>query len=123
MELFVTGLMVIDLKHVGTVARLREVLKMSTRISDSWSAQALSTWPGTLLTLARVFLTLAADTDSTRSSGGGGGGGGGSLSALAWHSNSGGMLDKFPDGRMHKFPGILNIHHQANQKSKPIRQQ
>uniref|UniRef100_A0A3B1JXY5 Leucine rich melanocyte differentiation associated n=2 Tax=Astyanax mexicanus TaxID=7994 RepID=A0A3B1JXY5_ASTMX len=60
--------MVVDLRHVGTVALHREMLKMSVRTSVSWSAHSLSTLPGMLsgpaafrgLTLRRVFLTSTA---------------------------------------------------------------
>lgn len=69
--------MVVALKHCGTTACLREMLKISTRISDSWSAQAV-THLGTLsgpaafcgLTLAIVVLMLAADRNSTQLTGG-----------------------------------------------------
>ena len=57
-----TGIMVVVLKHDGTVALLREMLKMSVRTSASWSAHPLSTllgmlsWPAALcgFTLCRV---------------------------------------------------------------------
>ena len=48
MDFFGTGMMVVVLKHVGTTAVLREMLKMSVRTSASWSAHSLSTLPGIL---------------------------------------------------------------------------
>ena len=75
-----TGTMVVILKHDGTVALLREMLKMSVRTSASWSAHPLSTLPRMLsgpaalcwLILRRVFLTSAVVRCSTCLLGGGG---------------------------------------------------
>ena len=72
--------MVVVLKHDGTVALLREMLKMSVRTSASWSAHPLSTLPGMLngpaalcwLTLCRIFLTSALVRRSNYLPGGGG---------------------------------------------------
>ncbi|KAI4890337.1 hypothetical protein NFI96_001130 [Prochilodus magdalenae] len=41
-------MMVVALRHVGTVALLREMLKMSVKTSINWSAHSLSTLPGML---------------------------------------------------------------------------
>ena len=43
-----TGIMVVVLRHDGTVTLLREMLKMSVRSSASWSAYPLSTLLGML---------------------------------------------------------------------------
>ena len=39
--------MMADFQQDGTMAWVREMLKISVRIPISWSAQALSTFPGT----------------------------------------------------------------------------
>ncbi len=67
MIFFGTGMIVVDLRHVGMTAWLSEVLKISVRTSVSCSAQSFSTRPGILsgpaalrgLILDRVFLTSA----------------------------------------------------------------
>ncbi len=69
MTFFGTGIMEVDLRHVGTTAWLSEVLKMSVMTSVSCTAQSLSTRPGMLsgpaafrgLILERVFLTSAGE--------------------------------------------------------------
>ncbi len=71
-DFFSTGIMEVDLRHVGTTAWVSEVLKMSVRISVSCAAQSLSTRPGMLsgpaafhgLILDRVFLTSAGERQS-----------------------------------------------------------
>ncbi len=47
-DLFGTGMIGVDLRHVGMPAWLSEVLKISLRTSVSCSAQSFSTWPGML---------------------------------------------------------------------------
>ncbi len=42
------GMIVVDLRHVGTTAWLSEVLKISVRTSVSCAAQSFSTRPGML---------------------------------------------------------------------------
>ncbi len=71
-DFFGTGMIVVDLRHVGMTAWLSEVLKISVRTSVSCSAQSFSTWRGMLsgpaalrgLILDRVFLTLVGDRQS-----------------------------------------------------------
>ena len=46
-DVFGTGMMVADFMQAGMVAWVRERLKILVRISESWSAHALSTFPGT----------------------------------------------------------------------------
>ncbi len=78
MIFFGTGMIVVDLRHVGMIAWLSEVLKISVRTSFSFSAQSFSTRPGILsgpaalpgLILDRVFLTSAGDRQSAWSLGG-----------------------------------------------------
>ena len=77
---FGTGMMVAVLKHDGTVACLREMLKMSVKTSFSSSAQSYSTLPWRLsgpaafraLMVMSVLFTLAADRHRGWSCGGGG---------------------------------------------------
>ncbi len=72
MIFFGTGMIVVDLRHVGMTAWLSEVLKISVRTSVSCSAQSFSTRPGILsgpaalrgIILDRVFLTSAGDRQS-----------------------------------------------------------
>ncbi len=76
-DFFGTGMIVVDLRHVGMTAWLSEVLKISVRTSVSCSAQSFSTRPGMLsgsaalhgLILDRVFLTSAGDRQSAWSLG------------------------------------------------------
>ena len=46
-DVFGTGMIIADFQQDGMVARDREILKILVRIPVSWSAQALSTFPGT----------------------------------------------------------------------------
>ncbi len=77
MIFFGTGMITVDLRHMGMTAWLSEVLKISVRTSVSCSAQFFSKWPGMLsgptslcrLILDRVFLTLAGDRQSAWSLG------------------------------------------------------
>lgn len=65
---FGTGIIVAVLKHDGTTAWISEVLKMSMRTPDSWSAHSLSNRPGMssgpaafrTFTLLKVLRTVAA---------------------------------------------------------------
>lgn len=77
---FGTGMMVAALKPDGTMACLRELLKMSVKTSFSSSAQSFSTLPGMLsgpaafrvLMVEGVFFTLPADRHRGWSCRGGG---------------------------------------------------
>ncbi len=78
MIFFGTGMIDVDLRHVGMTTWLSEVLKLSVRTSVSCSAQSFSMRPGILsgpaalrgLILDRVFLTSAGDRQSAWSLGG-----------------------------------------------------
>lgn len=69
-----TGIMVVVLKHVGTMALLMEMLKMSVKTPASCSAHSLSTLPGMLsgpadfcgLTLRRDLLASAVVRQSAK---------------------------------------------------------
>ncbi len=71
-DFFGTGIMVVDLRHMGTTAWLNKMLKISVRTSISCTAQSLSTWPGMFsgpttlhgLILDRVFLMSAEERPS-----------------------------------------------------------
>jgi len=64
-DFFGSGMIIVALKHSGMMALLREILKISVRISVSELAQSLSTRPGILsgpaalgFTFRRVLRTL-----------------------------------------------------------------